>query len=124
MVLSAVFDRNPKLILPHLKELIELLLEKPIHVAITRNIIRILQFCQIPEEFQSVLFDYCLELLEKPKTSIAVKAFSMQILVNLCKLHPELKQELIPVLELELSRNTEKGVQSRGRAMLKKLKLT
>lgn len=121
MVLSALYDQRPEIVNKHVSELIELLFEEHKHVAISRNIIRVLQSCEIPENLQSAVFDYCLNEIQDPKSAIAVKAFSMQVLYNVCYQFPELSQELIPILENELARNQSKGVQARGKNILKKL---
>jgi hypothetical protein len=55
------------------------------------------------------------------KEAIAIKAFSMSVLYNCCKIYPELKVEVIPILEDVLVRDKSKGIQSRGRKVLKQL---
>lgn len=121
MVISAVFDHDPHLVLPYTEELIENLLNNSQHVAIKRNTIRILQFMELPESQTSAVFNHCLENIISVKEPIAVKAFSMTVLLNICKKYPELKQEVIPILELELERNESAGVLNRGKKVLKKL---
>ena len=119
MVVSSVFDHSPELIMPYVNKLIENLNQDQHHIAIKRNSIRILQFIEIPEDKTAELFDHCLENLNSVKEPIAVKAFSMTVLFNICKSFPELKYEVIPLLELELKRNESAGVLNRGKKMLK-----
>jgi hypothetical protein len=121
MVLSACFDKNPYWFNKHLPTLIQNLDMNNLHVAVKRNTVRILQFVEIPEDQQVALFDHCINYLADAKEPIAVKAFSMQILYNICKEHPQLKTEVIPLLEDVLERNESAGIQSRGRKILKKL---
>ncbi|MCB0801535.1 MAG: hypothetical protein KDB74_00430 [Flavobacteriales bacterium] len=121
MVLSACFDRRPHLIHKHLDRLINQLNEPQLHVALKRNTIRILQFLPIPESLESGLFDNCLKFILDPKEAIAVKAFSMKVCVNICKRYPELKHELIPIIEDQMERSDKMGIQARGKAMLKEL---
>ena len=121
MVVSDVFDHRPELIQPYVNKLIENLNQDQYHIAIKRNSIRILQYVEIPEEKTAELFDHCLNNLISVKEPIAVKAFSMTVLFNICKSFPELKHEIIPLLELELERNESAGVLNRGKKLLKAL---
>ncbi|MFT6166675.1 MAG: hypothetical protein ACJAV5_001055 [Vicingaceae bacterium] len=121
MVVSDVFDHSPELITPFTHRLIENLIQGPYHVAIKRSTIRILQFIEIPEEKISALFDHCLNNVVSVEEPIAIKAFSMIVLLNICESFPELKHEVIPVLEIELERNKSAGVINRGKKILKAL---
>lgn len=121
MVLSACFDRNPQLIQKHLTKLIKQLENPNLHVALKRNTVRILQFIPIPESLESALFDTCLNYMLDPKEAIAVKAFSMKVCANICKKYPDLKRELIPIIEDQMYHSDRMGIQSRGKAMLKEL---
>jgi len=122
MVVSAVFDNSPELIVPFTHQLIDHLLTETFHIAIKRNIIRILQFVEIPEEKVSVVFDHCLQNIVSKNEPIAVKGFSMKVLNNICDHFPELKHEVIPVIQLELERNESAGVLNRGKKVLEALK--
>lgn len=121
MVVSNCFDTHPELMNPYITSLINNLSQENLHVAVKRNTVRILQFISIPEELISPLFDHCLNYLIDSKEPTAVKAFSMGILYNICKIYPELKHEVIPLLEEELKRNESAGVLNRGKKVLTKL---
>lgn len=122
MVISAYFDKNPDIFQPYVGKVIENLVEKKdIHVAVKRNTVRCLQFCSIPMEYESALFDCCLSYLSDVSETVAVKAFSMTILYRICKMYPDLKQEVIPLIEDLLVYNEKAGLQNRGRKILQKL---
>ena len=121
MAVSAVFDKSPKFINPYLSKMILNLENKDLHVAIKRNTIRILQFIEIPEKLISSLFDCCISYLLNKDEPIAVKAFSMGIVYNICKIYPELKVEVIPILEDIVEYSDSAGILSRGTKILKKL---
>ena len=121
MVVSAVFDNTPAALVPYTTQLIDNLINNTQHVAIKRCTIRILQSVQIPEDRMSIVFDLCLQSIIDVKEPIAIKAFSMSVVLNICKNHPELKHEVIPILTLELERNESAGVLNRGRKVLKTL---
>lgn len=121
MVVSDYFDKYPKDMEPYLEQLV-LNLENPdIEVAVKRNTVRILQFIPIPEALQASLFDRCLAYLIDTKETIAVKAFSMGILAKLCQYYPELKMEVIPIIEELIAQAESKGILSRGRSVLQTL---
>ena len=121
MAVSHCFDAHPTMMMPYQLRMIDLLEEVNLQIALKRNIVRILQFMELPESKEAQLFDRCLYFLMDAKEAIAVKAFSMTILYNICKKHPALKHELIPVLEELLLQSESAGVQNRGKKTLKKL---
>jgi hypothetical protein len=121
MVVSACFDKRPHLLIKHLEKLVKNLEDKNLHVALKRNTVRILQEMKIPEDYMSSLFDSCIGFLTNPAEPVAVKAFSMKVCVNICKHYPDLKQEVIPIIEDLMSHSESMGIHSRGKAMLKQL---
>ncbi len=106
---------------PTLLEWFDYLAERDCHVAIKRNIVRLLQFQEIPEENQSKLFDHCMQFIRSPEEPIAIKAFSMGIVANLFRHFPELSQEAIICIEDLLSLDVSPGIKARGKGVLKKL---
>lgn len=121
MVVSNCFDQHPILMQPYIEKMILNLESDHIHVAIKRNTIRILQFVDIPEMYQSQLFDRCLSFIRNRNEPIAVKAFSMTIVYNICKQYPELVSEVIPIIENEVNYTESKGIISRGKKVLAQL---
>ena len=121
MSVSDCFDLHPQLMQPYVEQMVDNLSDPKIHVAVKRNTVRILQFIDVPEEHTSALFDHCLSFLIDSKEPIAVKAFSMGILYNICKKYPDLKVEVIPIIEEEIGRSESAGVLNRGKKISKKL---
>jgi len=119
---SLVFVKQPKLILPYRQKLIEYLgLPEP-NSSLKRNILRVLQFTEIEKEWMGNLYSRCYEFLGNPKEEIAIRAFSMTVLYNISQNFPELKPELKTAMEMVLAEpRSSPGIQSRGRAVLKKL---
>ena len=98
------------------------MLSKPgIHDAVKRNITRFLQFITIPKKFQGAVVDICLEYLANPKEAIAVRVFSMTVLTNMATENPELKNEIVPLIEDQLP-FASAGFRSRAKRTLKQLK--
>jgi hypothetical protein len=121
MVVNACFTFYPELVAEHLEALILNLRNKNLHAAVKRNTVRILQFIQIPEKLQGEAFENCMKLLRDPEEPIAVKVFAMTVLFNLCKLYPELKNELRLVIEAQLPYGST-GFKNRGEKIVKSLK--
>ncbi len=86
-------EQFPYLFLPHLKKLIPLLAQ-PVHDAVKRNILRVLQYLKVPEKYEADLVSKCFDLLLSTDEPPAIKAFSITVIVNLSKKYPELLQEL------------------------------
>jgi hypothetical protein len=76
----------------------------------------------IPEEYEGMAYDYGMEILLDPHAPIAVKAYSIQILQNIARKFPELKQELIQVVQDRMEFETP-AFRSRGKRMLKEFNL-
>jgi hypothetical protein len=110
---------HPNLIQKHLKKIL-LNLKKPVHVAVKRNTIRLLQSIDIPKSLQGIAADICFQILNSKDEPIAIKAFSITVLANICKIHPELKPELQLSIETLLP-YASPGILSRGRRMLNQL---
>lgn len=96
--LSYVAEQQPYLVQPEL-EFIVGLLDKPLHVAVKRNVLRILQDYDIPENLLGIVADKCFAYLLDKKETIAVQAFAMKTLYNICVKEPDLKHELILIIE-------------------------
>lgn len=118
-VVSHCADNHPWLIDKHLQPIIENL-QKPVHVAVKRNTVRILQFVDIPEDLLGITAEICFDFLNSGKETIAVKAHSMTILYNIVKKFPELKEELKLSIEDQLPFGSA-GFKNRGSKILKAL---
>ncbi|WP_026463056.1 hypothetical protein [Adhaeribacter aquaticus] len=119
-VVSTCAAKHPYLIDPYLNLLIANL-EKPVHAAVKRNTLRLLQETEIPETLQGALANICFQFLLEDEPT-AIKAFAMTVLSNLVKREPDLKNELQVILEDQLPYGSP-GFVSRGRKILKELKL-
>lgn len=118
-VLNHIWDKYPHMVKPYITDLINHLKTEPSE-AVQRNIIRILQDAEIPEESTGFLTDFCFERLLNPKSSIAVRAFSIPVLYKIAQQYPELQEELKLCLN-EIIPNASSGLKNRSRNYLKKL---
>lgn len=113
-------EAHPELIKPYLKKLILHLRRTDMHEGVTRNIVRILQTIPVPRSLLGTLTTICFELLLNASSPIAVKAFTMTVLLNICKREPDLKNELKAAVEAVLE-HASAGVRNRGEKTLKAL---
>jgi hypothetical protein len=109
------------LIKPHLKTLFQILQQPVVHDAVKRNIIRALQFVKIPKAYQGRAVNVCMKFLQDGKEKVATRVFAMTVLANLASEIPELKNELIPLIE-DMMPYGSAGFISRGRKILKELR--
>ncbi|WP_127125521.1 hypothetical protein [Pseudoflavitalea rhizosphaerae] len=119
--LSCCVEAYPELIKPWYAQLLRKLQEPDTHNAVTRNIVRSLQYVTIPEKYQGTVMSICFDFIADPNQAAAVKAFSLSILQNLAKDYPEIAPELITIIEGRWSQETP-AFQSRARKLLKFLK--
>jgi len=120
-ILSHVADKNPGLILPYFKVLIDKVQEKGVHVAVKRNVARILEFAEIPEDLHGAAMNLCFDLLVDPKETVAVRCNCMTVLANLSTKYPEIKNELRLIIEDALNGETTAGFRSRAGRTLKQI---
>lgn len=119
-VMNLVVGDFPSLIRPYLKKSIDLL-DKPVHVAIKRNLLRIMQTTVIPENLRGKTVDSCYMLINSANESLAVKVFSITVILNITKYHPELKNELKDTVIELMKKDHSPAIQARGRNTLKAL---
>jgi hypothetical protein len=111
-------DKHPELIRPYLKQMIRRMQEPGVHDAVRRNVIRILQFIEIPEKLLGEVATVCFNYLSSPGEPIAVRVFSMTVLANIVQKQPDLTNELRFVIEQQLSHGSM-GFCSRARKVMK-----
>jgi hypothetical protein len=92
-------EHHPKLIIPHLKKILDYLKTPGIHDAVKRNTLRLLQFIDIPGKYQGKISAICFDYLQDPKEAIAIRVFSMAVLARIAQHHPDMKQELRLIIE-------------------------
>jgi hypothetical protein len=118
--LSCVVEKNPPLILPHMSVILKMLKRNDVHEAVKRNIVRLLQFIDIPKKYYGTIVDTCFALMDV-KQPIAVRVFSMQVLCNVAMNLPDLKKELTLVIEDQLP-YASAGFLARAKKVLKELR--
>ena len=85
-----------------------------------RSLLRLLSRYEIPKEEQGLLIDLCFSYLVSELYPVAVKVHAMQIIYMHVLLYPELKDELVAVIEDQIDNNSV-GFLSRGRRLIKQM---
>ena len=115
------FDNGGGFFGDYFLEMAQVLADREYSDSVKRNIVRIFQFIDIPEQFQASIIDSCFALVTNKKTAIAVKAFSLGVLEKMSKIYPELKNELVAVIE-DLLPKASSGLKNRGQHILRRIK--
>jgi hypothetical protein len=89
---------HPQFIKPYYAPLMKKMQEQGHHPAITRNILRMFQDLEVPEKYCGTLIDLCIKFMMSELQPTAIRAFSITVACNICKRFPELKQELLLVI--------------------------
>jgi hypothetical protein len=93
-VLSEVAEKYPKLAEENMGVIIKRLSDKDIHPAVKRNVMRALQFLDIPKKYHAKVFNHCINYISDPGETVAVRFF-------LCQL-PQGSQKYIRSLQMKL----------------------
>ena len=88
---------------------------------VVRSAIRMLSRYPIPEEHQGFAADLCITLQEKESVPVAIKVHAMEVLFNIAKLYPDLKDEFIAIIQEQVKQNTSTGYMARARRVIPKL---
>jgi hypothetical protein len=112
--------RSPEHIRPYLKKIISHLQKKENHDAVIRNGVKILENIEIPKSLMGAAADLCFRLMRDPAKAIAIRCYAMTTLSHLAQVEPELKNEIMLVINDQLP-FAGSGFRSRARRTLKEL---
>jgi hypothetical protein len=118
--MTAVIDYYPWLLNSKINLLINSMQDFK-HPALTRCLLRVLSQVNIPYEKFGVLFDQCYNYLIDSKQPAAVRVFALQVLYNITEKEPELKHELVLIIENIIDGSSE-GLKNRAGKLLHKLR--
>jgi hypothetical protein len=119
-IVSECFDHAPELITPWLPVMLKKMQEPGVHDAVKRNIVRILQFADVPRSILGVVVSLCFEYINSPDTPIAVKANAMTVVLNATEREPGLLHELKASLQL-LQQSPVPAICARTRMVMKEV---
>jgi hypothetical protein len=113
---SYCIEKHPELIKPYWGRLAGQLEREDAHVAVRRNVARLLQFVDIPKRYRGRIFDACYSLVANPNETVAVRCFSMSVAAKIAKETPELLDELRVVVSEHPNQMTA-GLRSRAKRL-------
>lgn len=119
-LLSIINKQQPELLKPYINKFINDIESFKVD-ALRRNMAVVLASHSIPKASQGKLIDTCYRFILSPDEVVAVKVHAMQIIANLTKEHPELKEELKAVIRDQLDKNTA-AFAARAKAVMKQIK--
>ena len=121
-MISLIAEDHPLMIQKWLPEMIEKAKHTNASVAVKRNVVRLMQFIEIPADIQGEAMNLCFRLLTAPKETVAVQCFSMTVLFNLSKTYPEIRRELKMIIEDHMRHQVTAGFSARAKKILACLK--
>ncbi len=116
-VMMAV-EREPKLIAPYFKRLVEMLEDDSAHASVHRNILRLLQKAPIPARYEGRLYDICIGKIDDPAAPTAVRAFAIEVAARIARGESELFAEIRLVTERHL-KGAKAAIRAKARNVLK-----
>lgn len=92
------------------------------HQGRKRQFLKLISLYPISPEDRGFLLEYCLDRLDDPSDTPAVKAHSMEILYQISREEPDFKEELLEVLEFLLERQETAGIVARAKRLSGRLR--
>ena len=118
-VLSHAGEAHPKLVEPYITQMLENL-RRPVHDAVKRNSLKLIQAATLTEEQMGLAADLCFAFLADLKQPAAIRAYSLTICLRICRHEPALASELKLILD-NCYRHSPPAVQSRAKHIRKEL---
>jgi hypothetical protein len=118
--ISICADRHPAMISSYIPQLVRRMQDPGVHDAVKRNVVRILQTADIPEELLGTVATLCFGYLCGADEPVAVKCFSMTVLGRITQREPDLGRELRLVIEQQLPFGSA-GFRARAKQVLSML---
>jgi len=118
-VITGIHDTDKNLLAPYTMDLWKCIHPKN-HPSIPRAVYRYLADIKIPKELDGEIFESGTKAFVNKRTTIAVKAHIMKILTNLAVKYPELKAEVIFLINQQL-KGSSSGYKSAAKKELKRL---
>jgi hypothetical protein len=105
-VVGVLADEHGRLLQPWLAKLMKKMREPGVHDAARRNVVRALQFVDIPPRLIGEVATVCFDELASPSSPIAVRVCAMTVLQRVVEQEPELARELRLIIEQQLPYGT------------------
>ena len=117
--LSNVCEKNKDFIHPYLGQLLEKVQEPGAHAGVKRNVTKILQEILIPEKWEGEVMNLCFRWAEDAEVEIATKCNALTTLANLAKKYPEIKHEIIYLMDNMMRESAPPSLCARRKSVMK-----
>lgn len=121
-LIDKINDNHPILLNPFLHKMIEQVKIEKSHSK-KRHFLKLISQNELPPEQQGFMLDFCMKTFISAKEDLAVRVHAMQILYNISEKEPELKPEILALIEYEMENNSSAGIISRGNKLVGKLRM-
>lgn len=119
-IINKCAEKHPRFISPWLKQMIAKSEELGVHIAVKRNVLRILEGIDIPKSLLGTVVSRCFDYLASDDEAIAVRVYAMEIILHAAQEEPDLRKELQASIEQMLIR-AGPAIRARARRVLKRL---
>lgn len=116
-----IHDDYPELIIPYIEPIVNQL-NVETNSSKKRHFLKLLSMNEIQEKHFGILVDYCLNNFTSAKEPPAVRVHAMQLLYNISEKEPDLKPEILAIIEHEMQFHATAGILSRGTKLANKLR--
>lgn len=99
-------ELNPRLTRPHLEKLLDQLERDDVHDAVRRNVVRLLQYVEIPENLLGRVYSHCFDLVDDLNAPVAIRVFALTVATKIARAEPDLQRELRLVVKKHLPHAT------------------
>jgi len=99
-------ERTPELIYPYLDKLLDQLERDDVHDAVKRNVVRLLQFVEIPPRLKGRVYSTCFDLIDDPDEPVAIRVFSISVAAKIARSETSLMNELKLVVRKHLAHSS------------------
>lgn len=97
---------HPELIGPYLNMCLDMLPRKDVPDAVRRNVVRLLQYVEIPGKLAGKVYSHCIDLIDDINEPVAVRAFAITVATKIARSEPALIGELQLVVKKHLPHTT------------------
>lgn len=105
-IVGIVGEHHPAMLQPWIGKMLKKMQEPGVHDAVRRNVVRALQFMEIPPRQLGTVTTVCFDALASGESPVAVKVFAMTVLARIIDREPELAREFRLVIEQQLPYST------------------
>lgn len=115
-IVDKINDNHPELIAPFIPQMI-FSLKTETNSSKKRHYLKLVSQHKFSPKHHSFLIDYCLNCFTSAGEPVSIRVHALQILFNISELEPDLKPELLSVINHEIKLHATAGIVARGRKL-------